>query len=99
MRINGRNYYWVPHNGAILLTAWPNQFDEHLGRIRRTASKVELELTAQAISAGLFEVAVVATLLLQSGMLVQVGKNSAYILNLGFCSAETFNRFYVPKYI
>ena len=23
-------------------------------------------------------------------MLVQVGKNSAYILNLGFCSAETF---------
>ena len=23
-------------------------------------------------------------------VLVQVGKNSAYILNLGFCSAETF---------
>ena len=67
MRINGRNYYWVPHNGAILLTAWPNQLDGHLGRIRRTANKVELELTAQAISTGLFEVAVVATLLLQSG--------------------------------
>ena len=32
-------------------------------------------------------------------MLVQVGKNSAYILNLGFCSAELFNKFYVPKYI
>lgn len=67
MRLNGRNYYWVPHNGAILLSAWPNQLDGPLGRISRTANKVVLELTAQAISAGLFEAAVVATLLLQSG--------------------------------
>jgi hypothetical protein len=68
MRVNGRNYCWVPHNGAILLvTAWPNQLDGHLGRITRLANKVVLELTAQAISAGLFEAAVVATLLLQSG--------------------------------
>ena len=32
-------------------------------------------------------------------MLVQVCKNSAYILNLGFVAQKLLNKFYVPKYI
>jgi hypothetical protein len=68
MRVNGRNYYWVPQDGAILLkTTWPNQPNEQLGRITRNPDKVVLELTAQAINSGLFETAAVATLLFQSG--------------------------------
>ena len=68
MRVNGRNYYWVPQDGAILLkTTWPNQPNEKLGKITRNPGKAMLELTAQAINSGLFETAVVATLLFQSG--------------------------------
>ena len=68
MRVNGRNYYWVPQDGAILLkTTWPNQPNDQLGRITQNPGKAMLELTTQAINSGLFETAVVATLLFQSG--------------------------------
>ena len=68
MRVNARNYYWVRQDGAILLkTTWPDQPNEQLGKITRNPGKAMLELTAQAINFGLFETAVVATLLFQSG--------------------------------
>jgi len=61
MRVDGRNYYWVPEDGAILLkTTWPNLPNEQLGRTTRNPDKVMLELTTQTISSGLFETAVVA---------------------------------------
>ena len=68
MRINGRNYYWVPQDGAILLkTTWPNQPNDQLGRITQNPGKAMLELTTRAINSGLFETAVLATLLFQTG--------------------------------
>ena len=68
MRVNGRNYYWVPQDGAILLkTTWPNQPNDQLERITQNPGKAMLELTTRAINSGLFETAVVATLLFQTG--------------------------------
>ncbi|KIK02655.1 hypothetical protein K443DRAFT_511697 [Laccaria amethystina LaAM-08-1] len=67
MTVGGRAYAWVPRSGSIVLcTAGPNP-PEEFARIARTSRNIVMEITSEAVHAGLFEVGVVATVLLQSG--------------------------------
>ncbi|GLB35692.1 hypothetical protein LshimejAT787_0212570 [Lyophyllum shimeji] len=67
MQVQGRWYAWVPRDKVIsLFTVGPNP-PELLARVTREPEMVKLEITAQAVQAGLLEPAVVATVLLQSG--------------------------------
>ncbi|KAH6907010.1 hypothetical protein BKA70DRAFT_1491839 [Coprinopsis sp. MPI-PUGE-AT-0042] len=67
MTLFGKHYVWVPRGVAIsLLSAGPSPPVE-LGRIVRSSNTVVLELTSEAIQAGLLEASAVATILFQSG--------------------------------
>ncbi|KAF8061841.1 hypothetical protein FPV67DRAFT_1564041 [Lyophyllum atratum] len=67
MQVHGKWYAWVPRDKVIsLFTVGPSQ-PELLARVSREPDMVKLEITTQAVQAGLLEAAVVATVLLQSG--------------------------------
>ncbi|KAF5386872.1 hypothetical protein D9615_002128 [Tricholomella constricta] len=67
MQFGGKWYAWVHKDKTIsLFTVGPSP-PELLARVSREPDTVKLELTAQAVQAGLLEAAVVATVLLQSG--------------------------------
>lgn len=67
MTFGGRPYAWVPNGGSIVLSTTGPSPPEQLVRINRASNKVVMEITSQAIHAGLLEVSVVATVLFQSG--------------------------------
>ncbi|KAJ6468250.1 hypothetical protein C8R45DRAFT_838113 [Mycena sanguinolenta] len=68
MKVKGKRYIWVPQNSTICLypAGKPNQ--ELLARITRSEDgTVALEITSNAVTVGLLETCVVATVLLQCG--------------------------------
>ncbi|KAF7342248.1 hypothetical protein MVEN_01812800 [Mycena venus] len=68
MRVNEQNYFWKPQKTAICLYPAGKPPSELLARIsRRQDGTVCLEITAAAITDGLLETCVVATVLLQCG--------------------------------
>ncbi|KAJ7026873.1 hypothetical protein C8F04DRAFT_1123978 [Mycena alexandri] len=68
MKVNGRQYIWAPQKSTICLYPAGTQTPELLARIIRSEEgTVSLELTSTAVTAGLLETCVVATVLLQCG--------------------------------
>ncbi|KAJ7636478.1 hypothetical protein FB45DRAFT_1024597 [Roridomyces roridus] len=68
MKVAGEKYIWAPRKGAIYLYPAGTSTPELLARIIRAANgTISLEITPSAISAGLLETCVVATVLLQCG--------------------------------
>ncbi|KAJ7136361.1 hypothetical protein C8R43DRAFT_893992 [Mycena crocata] len=68
MESNGQKYIWAPQKSTICLYPAGTQTPELLARIfRGDDGTVSLELTSAAVTAGLLETCVVATLLLQCG--------------------------------
>lgn len=68
MEVNGRWYAWVTRPDAIsLYTVGPSP-PAMLAKISRDINAVRLEMTTQAIQAGLLEASVVATVLFHSGL-------------------------------
>ncbi|KAJ7478312.1 hypothetical protein FB451DRAFT_1032618 [Mycena latifolia] len=68
MKVNGQQYIWAPKKSTICLYPAGTPAPELLGRIYRgDDGTVSLELTSTAVTAGLLETCVVATVLLQCG--------------------------------
>ncbi|KAJ7261158.1 hypothetical protein C8J57DRAFT_1635830 [Mycena rebaudengoi] len=68
MTVNGHKYIWAPQKRTICLYPAGTPTPELLARIHRIDDgTVSLELTSTAIKAGLVEMSVVATVLLQCG--------------------------------
>ncbi|KAF7335766.1 hypothetical protein MVEN_02232400 [Mycena venus] len=68
MKVNGRKYIWAPQKSTICLYPAGVQTPELLARIsRRDDSTISLEVTSSAVTAGLLETCVVATVVLQCG--------------------------------
>ncbi|KAJ7122394.1 hypothetical protein C8R44DRAFT_622376 [Mycena epipterygia] len=68
MRFNGQQYIWAPKKSTICLYPAGTPTPELLARIfRGDDGTVSLELTTTAVTAGLLETCVVATVLLQCG--------------------------------
>ncbi|KAJ7155087.1 hypothetical protein C8R46DRAFT_1196635 [Mycena filopes] len=68
MKVNDRQYIWAPQKTTICLYPAGTRTPELLARILRSEEgTVSLELTSTAVSAGLLETCVVATVLLQCG--------------------------------
>ncbi|KAL0947851.1 hypothetical protein HGRIS_013913 [Hohenbuehelia grisea] len=67
MQIGERQYEWIPNEQYISLCTAGSGAREVLARISRSQTCVNLEMTSQAISLGLLDIAVVVTVLLQSG--------------------------------
>ncbi|KAF8888320.1 hypothetical protein BD779DRAFT_1416361, partial [Infundibulicybe gibba] len=59
MAVRGRRYTWIPNEGMIGLYLMGS--NDLLARVTRSTDSVLLEITTEAIQAGLLEVAVVAT--------------------------------------
>ena len=81
--IGGRSVRSPLGTWRVLLVVWRERF-----RAQISGSIWVLQLLVDATF--LFSLSLADTFLSLIAMLVQVGKNSAYILNLRFCSAETF---------
>ncbi|KAF4613680.1 hypothetical protein D9613_007852 [Agrocybe pediades] len=67
MFCNNRPYTWVPQNNEILLYSVGSVNTEPLARISRQNGAVLLKLSAEAFTAGLLEITIVAAVALQSG--------------------------------
>ncbi|KAJ7698251.1 hypothetical protein B0H17DRAFT_927537 [Mycena rosella] len=68
MKVNGQRYIWAPKQSTICLYPAGTLTPKLLGRIcRGDDGTVSLELTSTAVTAGLLEACVVATVLLQCG--------------------------------
>ncbi|KAJ7687970.1 hypothetical protein B0H17DRAFT_938936 [Mycena rosella] len=68
MKMNGQQYIWAPQKGTICLYPAGTPTPELLGRIfKGDDGIVSLEFTSSAVAAGLLEMCVVATVLLQCG--------------------------------
>ncbi|KAJ7819486.1 hypothetical protein B0H14DRAFT_2372533 [Mycena olivaceomarginata] len=68
MKVNGQQYIWAPQNSIICLYPAGTQTPELLARISRCEDdSVSLEITSTAVTTGLLETCVVATILLQCG--------------------------------
>ncbi|KAJ7292168.1 hypothetical protein C8J57DRAFT_223567 [Mycena rebaudengoi] len=68
MKLNGQEFIWAPQKSTICLYPAGTATPELLARICRAEDgTVSLELTSAAISGGLLETSVVATVLLQCG--------------------------------
>ncbi|KAJ6528274.1 hypothetical protein DFH09DRAFT_935328 [Mycena vulgaris] len=68
MKVSGQQYIWAPQKSTICLYPAGTETPELLARIcRGDDGTVSLELTSTAVTAGLLETCVVATVLLQCG--------------------------------
>ncbi|GLB35696.1 hypothetical protein LshimejAT787_0212610 [Lyophyllum shimeji] len=67
MEAKGRYYTWIPCGDAICLYSAVSNAPEMFAKVTRGNNTVKLEMTPQAIQAGLLEMSVVATVLLQCG--------------------------------
>ncbi|TFK35941.1 hypothetical protein BDQ12DRAFT_756512 [Crucibulum laeve] len=68
MNVHGRVLTWVPQINSIYLYSGGPAPAEQYGRIVRSSNVVTLEITNQAIQAGMLEPATIATFLLQCGV-------------------------------
>ncbi|KXN91656.1 hypothetical protein AN958_12508 [Leucoagaricus sp. SymC.cos] len=65
MDARGIKYIWTPVGDA--LHPYNHPPSQHVAKIQRQAGTVTLDLTTEAVQAGLLEMAIVATVILQSG--------------------------------
>ncbi|KAF8969227.1 hypothetical protein BDZ97DRAFT_1754819 [Flammula alnicola] len=69
MFVKNRPFTWVPQANQITLFAVGSVIQHPIGTISRQTNCVTLQLTSEAMQAGLLESSIVATVLLQSGRL------------------------------
>ncbi|KAJ3567852.1 hypothetical protein NP233_g6087 [Leucocoprinus birnbaumii] len=67
MDARGIKYVWAPVGDSVHLHQYNLPPTQHVAKIQRQSGTVTLDLTTEAVQAGLLEMAIMATVILQSG--------------------------------